>query len=147
MFNSKSKSFDDIPAGANSIIGAGTTINGDIETNGDIRIDGTLNGNLSGSAKILIGPEGIVLGNVQGQSADILGKVTGMIKMADLLHLRGKAAVKGDIFAGKLQIEPTITFNGQCHMGVNGTERTSSNVLEFANIVELKTDTALAVNQ
>ncbi len=147
MFNSKTKSFDDSPAGANSIIGAGTTINGDIDTSGDIRIDGILNGNLSGSAKILIGPEGSVLGNVEGQLADVLGKVSGTIKMADLLHLRGKALVKGDIFAGRLQIEPTVTFNGQCHMGNAVVERPGANILEMANVVGIKTETAFAVNQ
>ncbi|MEP6676520.1 MAG: polymer-forming cytoskeletal protein [Ferruginibacter sp.] len=139
MFNTKTKSPVYISAGANSLIGAGTIINGDIETNGDIRIDGILNGNLSGSAKILIGPEGIVEGNVQGQQADLLGKVSGSIRITDLLHLRGNAIVKGDIHAGKLQVEPTVTFNGQCHMGTA--------VIELANIVELKAEPALAVNQ
>ncbi len=120
MFNSKSKnSFDDAPTGANTIIGAGTTINGDITSNGDIRIDGILTGNLIAKAKILIGPEGVVEGDVNCQQADVLGKVIGKIQVKDLLNLRGKANVNGDISAGKLQIEPTATFNGHCHMGAN----------------------------
>lgn len=120
MFNSKSKnSFDDATTGANTIIGAGTTINGDIKSNGDIRIDGILTGNLIAKAKILIGPEGVVEGDINGQQADVLGKVIGKIQVKELLNLRGKANVNGDIFAGKLQIEPTATFNGHCHMGAN----------------------------
>ena len=134
MFNSKAKaSFDESSTSANTIIGAGTTINGDIATNGDIRIDGTLIGNLSAKAKILIGPEGLVEGDIDGMQADVLGKVTGKIQVKDLLFLRGKATHNGDIFAGKLQIEPTATFNGQCHMG--------------ANVVELNTERTNAVNQ
>lgn len=139
MFNSKSRSSKEMPIGANSIIGAGTVITGDIETTGDIRIDGILKGNLTGSSKILLGPEGIVEGNIQGQQADILGQVTGIIRVADLLHLRGKAIVNGDIYAGNLQVEPTVVFNGKCHMGNVQGER--------ANIIELKAaDTAMAVN-
>ncbi len=134
MFSSKSKtSFDDASTSANTIIGAGTTIAGDIETKGDIRIDGILKGNLTAKAKILIGPDGVVEGDVEGQQADILGKVVGKIKVKELLHLRGKASLHGDIYAGKLQVEPTVTFNGQCHMG--------------ANIVELNSERANAVNQ
>ena len=136
MFNLKSKgSFDESSISANTIIGAGTTITGDMISNGDIRIDGILNGNLEAKAKILIGPEGTVEGDVEGLQADVLGKVVGKIKVKELLHLRGKATLHGDIYAGKLQIEPTVTFNGQCHMG--------------ANIVELNTDrtNANAVNQ
>ena len=135
MFNSKSKNaFDDTSTSANTIIGAGTTITGNISSNGDIRIDGTLIGNLTAKAKILIGPEGIVEGDLEGMQADILGKVVGKIKVKDLLNIRGKATLQGDIYAGKLQIEPTTTFNGQCHMG--------------ANVVELNSErSATAINQ
>lgn len=134
MFNLKTKgSFDESSISANTIIGAGTTITGDLESNGDIRIDGVLKGNLKAKAKILIGPDGTVEGDIEGFQADVLGKVVGKIKVKELLHLRGKATLHGDIYAGKLQIEPTVTFNGQCHMG--------------ANIVELNSERASAVNQ
>jgi cytoskeletal protein CcmA (bactofilin family) len=120
MFNSKSKSsFDDTAASSTSIIGAGTTITGNVQSNGDIRIDGIIKGNLIAKAKILIGAEGVIEGDIDGKQADVLGKVTGKIKVADLLYLHGKAIVDGDIYAGKLQIEPTASFNGQCHMGAN----------------------------
>ena len=123
MFNSKSKSsFDETPASATSIIGAGTTITGNVQSNGDIRIDGVIKGNLAAKAKILIGAEGVVEGDIDGNQADVLGKVTGKIKVADLLYLHGQAVVDGDIYAGKLQIEPTASFNGQCHMGANVVE-------------------------
>jgi cytoskeletal protein CcmA (bactofilin family) len=132
MFNSKSKPFNEGPSGANSIIGAGTVITGNMESNGDIRIDGILRGNLTGRAKILIGPEGVVEGDIDGEQADVLGKIIGTIKISGQLTLRGKASVKGDIYTGKLQMEPTVTFNGQCHMG--------------ASVVELNNE-VMAVNQ
>ncbi|MGN6435953.1 MAG: bactofilin family protein [Agriterribacter sp.] len=119
MFSTKSKSELEIPASSagTSLIGAGTVIKGDIVSSGDIRIDGILKGNISGSAKVLIGAEGVVEGDIEGQQADILGKVTGKIVIKDLLNLRGKSVIKGNISAGKLQVEPTVTFNGQCHVG------------------------------
>lgn len=134
MFKSKSKSsFDETTVGSTTIIGAGTTITGNVQSNGDIRIDGAIKGNLIAKAKILIGAEGMIEGDIDGKQADILGKVTGKIKIADLLYLHGKAVVDGDIFAGKLQIEPTASYNGQCHMG--------------ANVVELISERASAVNE
>lgn len=119
MFSTKSKSELEIPSSpaGTSLIGAGTVIKGDIVSSGDIRIDGILKGNISGSAKVLIGAEGVVEGDIEGQQADILGKVTGKIVIKDLLNLRGKSVIKGNISAGKLQVEPTVTFNGQCHVG------------------------------
>ena len=80
MFNSKTKSGETITGGnGTTIIGAGTIINGDITSNGDIRIDGTIIGNLSSKAKVLIGQDGVVEGDINGQQADIMGKVTGML--------------------------------------------------------------------
>ncbi len=134
MFKSKStSSLDELPLTNITIISAGTTITGNVQSNGDIRIDGTIHGNLEAKAKILIGASGVIEGNIDGKQADILGRVSGNIRVTDLLHLHGKAFVDGDIFAGKLQIEPSASFNGQCHMG--------------ANVVEFKAELASAVNQ
>jgi len=118
--------------GSTTIIGAGTTITGDIESTGDIRIDGTLLGNVIARAKVLIGAEGNVEGAIRGRNADVLGKVTGQMDIKEVLQLRGKCNVDGDIFAGKLEVEPSATFNGRCHMG--------------ANVVELNIELATAVN-
>jgi cytoskeletal protein CcmA (bactofilin family) len=138
MFNSKSKSEnyqDNEPASA-SMIGAGTTLKGDITSNGDIRIDGTLKGNILGSAKVIIGANGVVEGDISGQQADIMGRVCGAIKVKDLLQLKNGSSVEGNITSGKLQVEPSAVFNGQCHMqpSVNGTAVENKN----ASIIAMK---------
>ena len=104
-----------MPASA-SMIGAGTTLKGDITSNGDIRIDGTLKGNIIGSSKVIIGSNGVVEGDISGQQADIMGKVSGSIKVKDLLQLKNGSVVEGNISSAKLQVEPSAVFNGQCHM-------------------------------
>jgi cytoskeletal protein CcmA (bactofilin family) len=118
MFSKNSKTEQDkvIPSG-NSLIGTGTIITGDIVSRGDVRIDGVLKGNIRGSARILIGQDGHVEGDIEGLNADVMGKVQGKIVVKELLNLRANAIIKGDIRAGKLQIEPTVVFNGQCQMG------------------------------
>ena len=121
MFNQKSKadgsseSSTPTPGGA-SLIAAGTTLKGDITSNGDIRIDGTLLGNMQCTAKVITGANGVVEGDITGQQADIMGKVTGTIKVKELLQLKGGSVVSGNLHASKLQIEPSANFNGQCHM-------------------------------
>jgi cytoskeletal protein CcmA (bactofilin family) len=128
MFNSKSKSdsYEENVTASASMIGAGTTLKGDITSNGDLRIDGTLKGNIIGSAKVIIGANGVVEGDIQGQQADIMGKVVGSIKVKDLLQLKNGSLVEGNISAGKLQVEPSATFNGQCHMTTSSASTSSS---------------------
>lgn len=125
MFNAKNKT--DMPAAApagngTTLISAGTVLKGDISSQGDLRIDGTIHGNISSQARIIVGTSGTVEGDISGKQADISGKVSGDIRASELLQLRGESVVTGNLYAGKLQVEPTATFNGQCHMGANVVE-------------------------
>lgn len=138
MFNPKSKSDitteAPVPGGA-SIIAAGTTLKGDITSNGDIRIDGTLHGNIDCTAKVVIGANGVVEGDIAGQQADIMGKVAGTIKVKELLQLKGGSNVTGNIHATKLQIEPSANFNGQCHMNTGAPVKSNSSFSENKTVM------------
>lgn len=128
MFTTKPKSDmqTNLPqaGSAATLISAGTVLKGDISCNGDLRIDGTVKGNVKTSSKIIIGSTGVVEGDIIGNQADVTGKVNGNIKANELLQLRGECVVAGNIYAGKLQVEPSATFNGQCHMGANVVDMT-----------------------
>lgn len=129
MFSTKNKTeMQQTTNGGNgtTLISAGTTLKGDISSNGDLRIDGTIIGNIHSSAKIIVGNNGVVEGDISGNQADIVGKVSGNIRAKELLQLRGESVVTGNLYAGKLQVEPSATFNGQCHMGANIVEMTSN---------------------
>jgi cytoskeletal protein CcmA (bactofilin family) len=128
MFTTKSKTDMQTTypqqASAATLISAGTTLKGDISSNGDLRIDGTVIGNVKTSSKIIIGSTGTVQGDITGNQADVTGKVNGNVRATELLQLRGECVVAGNIYAGKLQVEPSATFNGQCHMGANVVDMT-----------------------
>lgn len=129
MFNAKNKTDmpNPTPAGnGTTLISSGTTVKGDISSNGDLRIDGTIIGNIRSTAKIVVGASGVVEGDIFGNQADIVGKVSGNISAKELLQLRGESVVTGNLYAGKLQVEPSATFNGQCHMGANIVEMNSN---------------------
>jgi len=129
MFNTKNKTDmqqEKTSGNGTTLIGAGTTVKGDISSNSDLRIDGTIIGNINSSSKIVIGASGVVEGDITGAQADIVGKVSGNIKAKELLQLRGECMVTGNLYAGKLQVEPTATFNGQCHMGANVVEMSNN---------------------
>lgn len=116
-----------------TLISAGTTLKGDVSSNSDLRIDGTIIGNIHSSSKIVIGASGVVEGDITGNQADVVGKVSGNIKTKDLLQLRGDSVVNGNVYAGKLQVEPTAIFNGQCHMG-NVVEMGGANTVNEAKV-------------
>ena len=150
MFNQKTKSDSAVEAtpsspGGASLIAAGTTLKGDITSNGDIRIDGTLLGNMQCSAKVIIGANGVIEGDISGQQADIMGKVTGTIKVKELLQLKGGSVVNGNLYASKLQIEPSANFNGQCHMNAAVTNGNGNGSLELKKDKQNLVDAAVPV--
>jgi cytoskeletal protein CcmA (bactofilin family) len=114
LFNTKTEGID---APKLNIIGAGTTINGDINCVGDIRIEGAIIGNLTSTSKIIIGSQGKIEGNVSCLNADLEGKITGNIKVTELLTLKLTSQLIGDIETNKLSIEPGANFSGKCTMG------------------------------
>ncbi|MFN8265264.1 MAG: polymer-forming cytoskeletal protein [Chitinophagaceae bacterium] len=121
MFSNKSNTTvkETASTGIATIIAAGTEIRGHIESKGDIRVDGTLVGNLQTSSKVLVGPSGFIQGDVDAAQAEVLGRITGNVKVAELLCLKNNCEVNGNIFTGQLQVDATASFNGECHMGAN----------------------------
>lgn len=148
MFNGKTKSemLGETPtSGSTSLIGAGTSLKGDISSSGDLRIDGTLVGNINCTAKVVIGANGVVEGDISGHTADIMGKVSGTIKAKDLLQLRSNCAVNGNLHAAKLQIEPSASFNGQCHMTAEPTKSVQEKSVSESRKETIPVTTSLAV--
>lgn len=133
MFNSKTKTEAPATKGSvASIIGNGAILHGDMTCDNDLRIDGKLIGNIHSTAKVVIGTNGVVEGNVVAQTADIMGITKGMLRVKDILNLRGDATIDGDIYAGKLSVEPTVTLNGHCYMGANVVEMNKEETLAIA---------------
>lgn len=119
--NLKNKSNADKPAetttGSVNIIGAGTSIEGEVKSSGDIRIDGHILGSVITKAKVVIGTTGVVEGDIIGQNADISGTVKGKTVVSEMLFLKSTARMNGDIQTGKLVVEVGASFTGSCNMG------------------------------
>jgi cytoskeletal protein CcmA (bactofilin family) len=97
----------------------GTKIIGDIISESNLRIDGEVEGNVTTSAKVVIGETGVILGNLNCLEADIEGKLEGKLEIEGLLILREQAKVIGDIYTSKLHIEEGAYFLGACKMTGN----------------------------
>jgi cytoskeletal protein CcmA (bactofilin family) len=139
MFNKdKTLSITEKVGNSATLISEGTVLQGDVNSENDLRIDGTIQGNVISSAKVVIGPTGRVEGNIHGKQADVTGKVIGNIAVQEILQLRGQCNVQGNLNAATLQIDPTAIFNGQCQMG--GVQ--AANVVLMNTVDEPKTATA-----
>ncbi len=102
----------------NSLV-KGTKVEGNIESDNDIRVDGTIIGTLTCNAKVIIGPDGYIDGEVRCVNAMIEGKFNGTIKVQDTLMVKETAEVNGDVTTSKLSIASGAIFNVICKMTEN----------------------------
>ena len=118
MFEKSPKSYTDLLGKTNRIV-EGTTIKGDIISHADFRLDGELVGNFQSNGKIVIGPAGSVKGDIICKNADIEGKFDGRIRVSEILNVKSKAVIHGEVVTGKLSVEPGAEFSATCVMKPN----------------------------
>lgn len=115
MSEKSPKAFTDLLGKTNRIV-EGTEITGDIISQADFRLDGHLKGNFTTVGKIVIGPSGSIRGNVICKSADIEGLFDGILKVEEILNVKSKASISGEVTCGKLSVQPGADFSASCVM-------------------------------
>lgn len=102
---------------AHNALAFGSNLKGNIVSDSDFRVDGTVEGKIDCSGRVIIGPKGVIIGDVVCANADIMGSLKGNISVQDTLSLKSTANVVGDIKTKVLVIEPEAVFCGSCDMG------------------------------
>ncbi|MBI1222370.1 MAG: hypothetical protein GC180_07195 [Bacteroidetes bacterium] len=117
-----------------NLIGVGTSITGDINSGGDLRVDGNIRGNVQTKARLVLGPNGKIEGDIHAQNAEIQGNVKGKLMIGEILFLKSTAQINGDIVTNKLVVESGAEFNGNCIMksGTRIVEETGTNEIRKA---------------
>jgi cytoskeletal protein CcmA (bactofilin family) len=95
----------------NSLV-EGTIVEGKIKSQSDIRVDGTIKGNLTCGAKVIIGPNGYIEGEIKCQNAVIEGRFQGNLNVQELLNIRETASVSGEVSYGKLNVQSGAIISG-----------------------------------
>lgn len=101
---------------ARNMIGNGTFIKGDVESNGDIRIDGQVIGSIRTNGKIVIGNNGIVEGEIFCKTADVSGRIKGLLSVEELCSFKSTSHIEGELKTKQLLIETGAIFCGKCEM-------------------------------
>jgi len=93
-------------------INKGTSFIGDIKSDSDIRIDGEVKGNIYCMAKVVIGEEGICLGDIVCAGLTVAGRVVGTLEVNGVFALKKTAGFEGDVHYEKLIVEEGATVSG-----------------------------------
>lgn len=115
-----------------SLIGAGTTVDGDVTFTGGLRIDGSVRGRVSTvdnqPAMLVVSEQARIDGEVRVSHVVINGAVNGPVMANDYLELQAKARVNGDVTYRTLEM----------HVGAIVEGKLTHAEQEMAAVVELK---------
>jgi cytoskeletal protein CcmA (bactofilin family) len=100
-----------------SLIGAGTTIEGNLNFSGGLRIDGQVKGNVVSEvgkpSTLVLSEHAQVLGEVKVTHLVINGSITGPVTVSEYLELQSNAKVCGDVRYKTLEIHLGAIVEGR----------------------------------
>ena len=99
-----------------SKIDQNTSLKGTLKAKTDIRIDGSVEGNVETTGKVIIGKEAKVSGEVSCTNAEIEGFFKGKLMVSGVLSLKSNSNLEGEVLTHKLIVESGAIFNAQCKM-------------------------------
>ena len=104
----------------NTIIGKGSSFEGNLKVEQSLRVDGRIKGHISTTDSIVIGKEGEIEGEIITKNAIIGGRVRAKVSATGKVVLESKASFIGELKTSRLVIDDGATFEGRCSMQKEG---------------------------
>ncbi len=108
-----------------SFLGTQSELQGELKIKGVLRLDGAVRGRIEAD-QVILSETAFIKGEITAKKIIVGGNVEGTLRATDLIEIRPKGRVTGEIFAEKLVVVEGGQFNGQIIM-----RSTKPNVLDF----------------
>ncbi|WP_260295599.1 bactofilin family protein [Sedimenticola hydrogenitrophicus] len=100
-----------------TVIGSGTTIQGDVNFTGGLHVDGLIRGNVmvepGGDSALTLSEQGRVEGDIQVPNVILNGTVVGDVYASERVELAPKAKITGTVYYNLLEMAMGAEVNGQ----------------------------------
>ena len=125
-----------------SIVGPGMKITGDCESDGTIRVEGSIEGSVKAAKSVVVGKDGLVVGDITTQDAIIAGRVNGSVKAESRVELQASCRIEGDISSRRVKLEEGGQIDGAMHMGASVQQRSDNRQKSGGAAKDAETQTA-----
>jgi cytoskeletal protein CcmA (bactofilin family) len=98
-----------------TFLGMNSNFKGELNVKGTLRVDGTVDGQLDADY-VILSESAMVKGAIRAKKVIIGGKVDGTVSAQELVEIKSKGKVLGDVFTQKLAIIEGGEFNGKVEM-------------------------------
>lgn len=98
-----------------SFIGTNTHFKGNIKTSGTLRVDGSAEGNIEADW-VILGDKAFLKGNASARGIIVGGRVEGNLSAEEIIEIKPKGCIKGDIITTKLVVAEGGLLDGRTTM-------------------------------
>ena len=98
-----------------TFLGMNSNFKGELKVEGTFRVDGTVDGQLEADY-VILSESAVVKGAIKAKRIIIGGKIDGIVRAQELVEIKSKGRVLGDIFTPKLAVTEGGEFNGKIEM-------------------------------
>ena len=113
-----------------TFLGMNSSFKGELNVRGTLRVDGTVEGQLDADY-VILSDSAEVKGEIKAKKILIGGKMDGNVRAQELVEIKSKGKVLGDIFTQKLAIIEGGEFNGKVEMKKAEMKKEESKVIEL----------------
>ena len=113
-----------------SLLGMNSSFKGQLNVKGTLRVDGTVEGQLDADY-VILSETAEVKGEIKAKKIIIGGKIDGNARAQELVEIKSKGKVLGDIFTPKLTIIEGAEFNGKVEMKKVEMKKEENKVIEL----------------
>jgi cytoskeletal protein CcmA (bactofilin family) len=98
-----------------SIVGKNSDITGELNVSGTLRVDGMVRGKLNADC-VIVSESAMVKGDIKARTIIVGGKVEGNLVGEEMIEIKPKGMVLGEILTNKFFVISGGTLNGRVQM-------------------------------
>jgi cytoskeletal protein CcmA (bactofilin family) len=116
-----------------SLIGAGTRIEGNVKFSGGLRVDGEVVGNVTAvsdqPSTLVVSEQARIEGEISVSHLVVNGEISGPVHVGEFLELQSRSRVKGDVHYNSLEMHLGAVVEGRL---IHGSSEAKSVELKLA---------------
>ena len=116
-----------------TIIGSDASFKGDLKFDSSAKLMGKIEGTITAKGRLEVSPGSECKATITAKEIAVAGHIQGNVEAGDIVELKPKGMITGDIVATRMSMAEGAAIDGHCRIGVNGksettTSRTTSEV-------------------
>lgn len=108
-----------------SLVGPGSNLEGEFKVKGTLRVEGSIRGRVNADC-VIVSERALFQGDITARRIIVGGKVEGNLRAQEVVEIKSKGKVLGEIFTNKFSVSEGGEVNGKIEM-----KKDESKVIEF----------------